>query len=625
MSAFSNRRFLKAAAVLALCGVALSLLGALVVWRETRGGPRIERVAFDTRPYDSPPRRVSGLLFLPEEPASNPAPAVIFLHGMTVQKETYVSQCVELAGHGLVVLAIDLRGHGETGGSYSFGETEMRDAWAAADYLAGLEQVDPEKIGVAGHSLGGITATRAGIFQEDGKIEAVAAIYCWPGQKEAVELVFGSLDGFIGRLWPFLAISRVYDINDQAAQRARDVAGSVSTSSPPDFLLVIGDGDQLGSVEQARQIMKNATGRGHVAANTTYGSFADGTARRLEVTGDDHATEATSTAVLDAVASWMFESFGLRPPDTVRNTSIRRYAGWSAILWGLALVAAGSVFLLRAFRREERGRGDIAPYRPDGRKAGRWLGATAALLFCAASVAALPFAKASGIRAFVPFFGVDAFASIALSRAVLLVPCALALHGLTRLKRWKPLAPGARGAERTRRWRGLGTAGFSALLGSAPVALFAALYAPTAHCLHLPGAVPVSAGWFALLSAVLAVQLWVEQEYLHYFFMPAFAPCETTARRLGYILAEAAVRGVAFGLAFLPVLSNPFQLIGRPGLVVRFPALPTFMALGLMVFLPASALAFYARRRGYNVIAPCLALALSTALMFSSFFSSRAF
>lgn len=625
MTGYRNRRFMKIAAVLAIAGMSLALLGVLVAYRNTFRGVTIRRVAFDTASYDVPPRKVSGLLFLPDELVAEPAPAVIFLHGMTVQKELYVSQCRELAKHGLVVLAIDLRGHGATGGRYSFCDTEMRDAWAAADYLEGLDEVDPEKIGVAGHSLGGITSTRAGIFQEDDTIKAVAAIYCWPGQKDAIELVFGSLDGFIGRLWPFFGISRNYDINDADAQRARDVAGSVSKTKPPNYLLVMGDRDQLGTVEQARQIMKNATGRTELTVNRTYGNFEDGTARRLEVTKDDHMTEATSTEVLRALTAWMFRSFGLEPPQGVRNTAIRRYAGWTAILWGFMAVALGCVFLVRAFRAEEPGEGDVAPYRPDGRTAGRMLGAAAAFLFAAVSLAAFPFAKATGIRAFVPFFGVDVFASLALSRTILLLPCFIALYGLVRLKRWKPLVPGgpgrtgADGAARAR------DAGASVLIGVAPVAVFMALYAPMAYGLMLPGAWPVSFGWFALTAAVLAVQLWVEQEFLHYFFMPAFEPRGTRAQRAGYILTEAALRGVAFGLAFIPVLANPFRLIGRAGLLGRAPALPVFMALGFMVFLPASALAYYARRRGYNVLAPCLAIGLSTALFFSCFVSSRAF
>jgi len=247
------------------------------------------------------------------------------------------------------------------------------------------------------------------------------------------------------------------------------------------------------------------------------------------------------------------------------------------------------------------------------------------VLFAAVSLAAFPFARATGMRAFVPFFGVDVFAGLALSRTVLLLPCFLALYGLIKLKRWKPLGPvvrgraGAGGSDRAR------YAGASVLIGVAPVAVFMALYAPAAYGLMLPGAWPVSFGWFLLTAAVLAAQLWVEQEFLHYFFMPAFAPRETGAQRIGYIVTEAALRGVAFGIAFIPVLANPFQLIGRAGLMGRAPALPAFVVMGFFLFLPASALACYARRRGYNVVAPCLAIGLSTALFFSCFISSRAF
>jgi len=607
------------AALLALGGLLLAVLGIVGVYLTTFPGVTVKRVTFDTVPYDDPPRTVSGLLFIPERPADDPTPAVIFCHGLTVHKEVYVSHCRELARRGLIVLDIDLRGHGSTGGTSDFGNTEMRDVWAAADYLACLEGVDGERIGVTGHSLGGITSTRAGIFQEDDTITAVAAIYCWPGQEQAIELVLGPVDDFIGRLWPQLAWSRRYDINDKVDAAERDVVGHVDETRPPNYMLIIGDRDQLGTVEQAKRIMSAATGGAAVEEGHTYGDFADGTSRRLEVISGDHATEATSTEVLTALTGWFFESFGLDDPGLVSNPALWRFAGQGAIIAGFLLIALAVVFLLRSYLDRDAGDEDIAPYRPDGRSRGIQLGAASAILFISVSLAAFPFARLTGLRAFVPFFIADLFAGLVVSRTILLVPAVLLIVAVARLKGWKPVRLERPGKAT---FRELGSSG---LIGVAPFAIFVALYAPTAHGLLLSRGFPVSIGWFLALSSILTVQLWAEQEYFHYLFMPVFSPRDTRGKRVTYILSEALVRGVALGAAFIPVSANPFMVIGRQGMLGRFPLVPALVVLGFLSFLPISALAFYARRRGYNVLAPCLAMGLFTALVFTCFFSVRAF
>ena len=607
------------AALLALGGLLLAALGIVGAYLTTFPGVTIERVSFSTAPYDDPPRTVSGLLFLPEEPVARPTPAVVFSHGMTVHKEVYIPHCRELARRGLVVLDIDLRGHGSTGGSNDFGNTEMRDVWAAADYLARREDVDPERIGAAGHSLGGITSTRAGIFQDDDRISAVTAIYCWPGQEQAIELVFGPIDGFVGKMWPFFAWSRRYDINDQADAAERDVIRYVDKSSPPNYLLIMGDNDQLGTEEQAERLMEKATGLKDVEEGRTYGSFSDGTARRLEVPTDDHLTEATSGEVLSALTGWFFESFGLEPPGEVDNPAVWRYASQAAVMIGFILVALAGVFLLRSYLDRDVDDDDLAPYRPDGRRSGIRLGVASAVLFMGVSVAAFPFARLTGLRAFIPFTGADLFTSMVLSRTILMVPAVLIILAIAKFRGWKPIrleAPDSTGYRRL---------GVSALIGVAPVAIFVVLYAPTAHGLLLTRGFPVSPGWFLALSAVLIIQLTAEQEYFHYLFMPAFTPRDTRGKRVTYIISESLVRGVAFGVAFIPVASSPLLFIGRPGTVGRAFLVPALMVLGVIIVLPISALAFYARRRGYSVLAPCIAVALITALTFTCFFSVRAF
>lgn len=120
--------------------------------------------------YDSDGLRINALLTIPksEEPVAG-YPAVVFVHGYippasyrTTQKyEEYVDY---LARNGLVVLKIDLRGHGdsqgEASGAYYSGDyvIDVLNAYAA---LEEADFVDQEKIGLWGHSMAGNVVLRA--------------------------------------------------------------------------------------------------------------------------------------------------------------------------------------------------------------------------------------------------------------------------------------------------------------------------------------------------------------------------------------------------------------------------------------------------------------------------------
>jgi pimeloyl-ACP methyl ester carboxylesterase len=89
------------------------------------------------------------------------APVVLMLHGFGSSKDEvgnmYARLATSLAERGVGSLRIDFRGFGksdgDTGSTTVGGQVE--DAEAAYNYLAGLDWVDPERIGVMGFSLGG--------------------------------------------------------------------------------------------------------------------------------------------------------------------------------------------------------------------------------------------------------------------------------------------------------------------------------------------------------------------------------------------------------------------------------------------------------------------------------------
>ncbi|MCP4420053.1 MAG: alpha/beta fold hydrolase [Chloroflexi bacterium] len=98
--------------------------------------------------------------------------AVILLHGHNGNRTQMLSRAEMLARHDFGVLLYDLRGHGESlSESRSLGWQDVEDVAAALVYLQQRDDVDPNRIGLLGFSLGGQIALRAAQF--DG-VKAVA-------------------------------------------------------------------------------------------------------------------------------------------------------------------------------------------------------------------------------------------------------------------------------------------------------------------------------------------------------------------------------------------------------------------------------------------------------------------
>lgn len=99
-------------------------------------------------------------------PGQNRA-AVILAHGLSGSGMAMAIYAVPLAHAGYNVLLIDLRAHGSSDGDTStYGVLEAHDIAGAADYLLSRGDVDPDKIGVLGISLGAQAAVH-GAAQSD--------------------------------------------------------------------------------------------------------------------------------------------------------------------------------------------------------------------------------------------------------------------------------------------------------------------------------------------------------------------------------------------------------------------------------------------------------------------------
>lgn len=116
-----------------------------------------------------------GELRVPER--GGPLPAVVLTGPFTGVKEQVVGTYARLlAEAGMVTLAIDHRGFGESGGrrQHEDSQGKLTDLRAATALLAGRPEVDPTRIGVVGVCLGGGYAVRAAAT--DPRLRAVAGI-----------------------------------------------------------------------------------------------------------------------------------------------------------------------------------------------------------------------------------------------------------------------------------------------------------------------------------------------------------------------------------------------------------------------------------------------------------------
>jgi uncharacterized protein len=122
----------------------------------------------------SGPDTISGTLFIPESDIA--LPALIICHGALDFKENYFDFCEYLAGKGIASLAIDMHGHGASGGKRFHVNMEywVKDIRRAIDFLERMPEINGESIGVFGLSSGGTAVLEAALL--DNRIHCIITL-----------------------------------------------------------------------------------------------------------------------------------------------------------------------------------------------------------------------------------------------------------------------------------------------------------------------------------------------------------------------------------------------------------------------------------------------------------------
>jgi 2,6-dihydroxypseudooxynicotine hydrolase len=108
---------------------------------------------------------LAAYLRVPRAVAGGRPPIVIMIPGLDSVKEELQATAEYLLARGLAVIAIDGPGQGETEYELPIESAYERVTTAVIDYLKGRDDIDPDRIGVFGVSLGGYYAARSAAYE----------------------------------------------------------------------------------------------------------------------------------------------------------------------------------------------------------------------------------------------------------------------------------------------------------------------------------------------------------------------------------------------------------------------------------------------------------------------------
>ncbi len=98
----------------------------------------------------------------PPEAGSGRAPAIAYGHGNGADRRSWLRAAPEVHEAGLAQLLLDFSGRGESEGEVvTLGANESLDLRSALDWLERRPEVDPDRLALAGHSMGAVAAILA--------------------------------------------------------------------------------------------------------------------------------------------------------------------------------------------------------------------------------------------------------------------------------------------------------------------------------------------------------------------------------------------------------------------------------------------------------------------------------
>ena len=185
--------------------------------------------------------KLKGWLVKDNQDLDNPLPTIIFCHGLGSNKSDFMDLARHLVNHGYNAFLFDLRAHGESeGSSCSLGLYEQNDLKTALDCLLKRDDIDPERIGIFGFSLGGAIALM--VAADDERIAAVLSDSSFDNLKKQSGYTLSTFYHLPYFLFMPLA-SLLYRIYFKGSMDLVSPINSVSKISPRALMLIYGEKD----------------------------------------------------------------------------------------------------------------------------------------------------------------------------------------------------------------------------------------------------------------------------------------------------------------------------------------------------------------------------------------------
>jgi dienelactone hydrolase len=307
----------KIAAWLLLVSIVVMLIGQVGAYAAMTNGftVKVSNITFANKNGLT----VRGKLFRPAgATVDNPAPGVVYLHGYQNNRETSDPYGIELARRGFVVITLDTLGRGNSDNQFSEDEPGFDPTYGADSafvYLQDLPYVDAARCGLGGHSLGGEMS--------------YAASAANPEVQAIVFSGYGYLD-------------------------------TATLDNPKNMLMILGKYDEYrermtGTDDFEAEWMSSpqtlaAIGSAGLDFDTTYGSFVDGTARRVHMTLTTHVGESFDKGAIAEAITWYHQALDPDSPLTIpADQQIWRYkeiGSLLALVAGIFSVLPAAVLLL---------------------------------------------------------------------------------------------------------------------------------------------------------------------------------------------------------------------------------------------------------------------------------------
>jgi len=260
-------------------------------------------------------------LFVPQGvSAAKPAPGVVYIHGYQNNRETSDAYSLEMARRGFVVVEIDAIGRGnsgEPGDVNAPGFDPTYGGRTSFEYLKSLPFVDPQRVGMMGHSLGAEMAYSIALADPGVKALSVSGFAyktdATTDMPRNMLMIYGQYDEYRKRMTGVNNVQTEWMTSPQTA--------AAFPVSNPDF-------------------------------GTVYGDFDLGTARQVVLLSTIHLFESHSRTGIAAALDWMRSALH---PDAAYwvdpNRQIWEVKEWAtlvAMLAGIGSLLPLGLILLRS-------------------------------------------------------------------------------------------------------------------------------------------------------------------------------------------------------------------------------------------------------------------------------------